>query len=106
MSRGRVLGGSLILLFLAQACSGSGGGVSDGDVSPPTEDAGVKDVPVVVDVQADPGADVPALLDVEDDEDGVGARCTEEDNEPCTITNEHGSCVGEIVCLGERGLAP
>ena len=66
----------------------------------------MKDVPVVVDVQADPGADVPALLDVEDDEDGVGARCTEEDNEPCTITNEHGSCVGEIVCLGERGLAP
>jgi len=70
----------------------------------------LEDGTALPDLPADPGASgdpgSPPDEDVETDTYTVGPPCTEDDEEQCTITNEHGSCPGEIVCLGERGLAP
>ncbi len=118
MRRNVVRLGITCLFSLSLLLTGCGPGDGDGepeDASPDAADTGVADLPALKDVaepDGDEGID-PGVVDVgvdseevEEDTYAVGPPCTEADEEPCSITNEHGSCAGEILCLGDKGLAP
>ncbi len=107
----------LLLCSILWGCSKSGGDTTGYDVTPVAGDPGVPapaaddgvagpsddGTPQPGDVQTPdvPGSDTP---DVQQDTSTTGPPCPEEKT-ACTITNQHGSCAGDLVCPGGRGPA-